>query len=420
MACRSIYFFFSSRRRHTRWPRDWSSDVCSSDLPPWAGRGQRAGRPCHASAPARRGVGALPPVVSGCGIVPSVVRRARIGTTIAFATNGALPATLMARYAEVKDALGISDALFGVLVAGYALGAAGALNLPGVVRRRAGGRVPTSVGTAWIAGWLLIAGIGVESVQWWLVIAELVLVGWADAIVDVAQNAQGLRVQADRGSSVLNSMHAGWSVGAALGGLVGTLAATAGVPLVAHLAGWGLVCVAAMVLAGRTFLPDRPSGAKQKEEDHTRVRSSSFCLAPDGRSGRKVRPARTIAATHTSPHPARWATSGTPAVAARVPTNPPNAAPTLHPACMELSTDEPRAACTRSPWAFCATSTMASAQPASTSAAITNHTCADATPMAAMSNQPAIQAVPTLVVTRLPARRSTTPGRFNAPAAPRA
>src|SRR5690625_5337809 len=26
------YFFFSSGRRHTRWPRDWSSDVCSSDL----------------------------------------------------------------------------------------------------------------------------------------------------------------------------------------------------------------------------------------------------------------------------------------------------------------------------------------------------------------------------------------------------
>src|SRR5215208_1131171 len=28
----SLFFFFSSRRRHTRWPRDWSSDVCSSDL----------------------------------------------------------------------------------------------------------------------------------------------------------------------------------------------------------------------------------------------------------------------------------------------------------------------------------------------------------------------------------------------------
>src|SRR5207249_6317611 len=28
-------FFFSSRRRHTRSKRDWSSDVCSSDLNAW-------------------------------------------------------------------------------------------------------------------------------------------------------------------------------------------------------------------------------------------------------------------------------------------------------------------------------------------------------------------------------------------------
>src|SRR5690625_5969151 len=35
-------FFFSSRRRHTRWPRDWSSDVCSSDLDL-----HRADRPRH-------------------------------------------------------------------------------------------------------------------------------------------------------------------------------------------------------------------------------------------------------------------------------------------------------------------------------------------------------------------------------------
>src|SRR3712207_7704477 len=29
---RWCFFFFSSRRRHTRYWRDWSSDVCSSDL----------------------------------------------------------------------------------------------------------------------------------------------------------------------------------------------------------------------------------------------------------------------------------------------------------------------------------------------------------------------------------------------------
>src|SRR2546429_1092957 len=31
--CQLFFFFFSSRRRHTRCSRDWSSDVCSSDLP---------------------------------------------------------------------------------------------------------------------------------------------------------------------------------------------------------------------------------------------------------------------------------------------------------------------------------------------------------------------------------------------------
>src|SRR5690625_3128012 len=35
MSCCFVFlvtFFFSSGRRHTSWPRDWSSDVCSSDL----------------------------------------------------------------------------------------------------------------------------------------------------------------------------------------------------------------------------------------------------------------------------------------------------------------------------------------------------------------------------------------------------
>src|SRR6266487_5811496 len=38
-----MLFFFSSRRRHTRWTGDWSSDVCSSDLSsPRGGRVIRA------------------------------------------------------------------------------------------------------------------------------------------------------------------------------------------------------------------------------------------------------------------------------------------------------------------------------------------------------------------------------------------
>src|SRR5690348_17675576 len=36
-------FFFSSRRRHTRWTGDWSSDVCSSDLRRYRRAGRRVG-----------------------------------------------------------------------------------------------------------------------------------------------------------------------------------------------------------------------------------------------------------------------------------------------------------------------------------------------------------------------------------------
>src|SRR4051794_41978614 len=52
--CRHCSFFFSSRRRHTRWTGDWSSYVCSSDLgrcsrrwpaSTWARCGGGRGRP---------------------------------------------------------------------------------------------------------------------------------------------------------------------------------------------------------------------------------------------------------------------------------------------------------------------------------------------------------------------------------------
>src|SRR5690606_40309717 len=49
-----VRFFFSSRRRHTRFSRDWSSDVCSSDL-----RKRRAAHrgPRPETAPSRRASG---------------------------------------------------------------------------------------------------------------------------------------------------------------------------------------------------------------------------------------------------------------------------------------------------------------------------------------------------------------------------
>src|SRR5439155_15639098 len=50
-----LVFFFLSRRRHTRWPRDWSSDVCSSDLvQPTGGFLRHAGRAAGGHVPTSR------------------------------------------------------------------------------------------------------------------------------------------------------------------------------------------------------------------------------------------------------------------------------------------------------------------------------------------------------------------------------
>src|SRR6266496_4009010 len=72
-SCNVVNFFFSSRRRHTRSLRDWSSDVCSSDLH----RENRAG-----SAACRervevgrvRGLERCPPVELGDRVVPQPVQ----------------------------------------------------------------------------------------------------------------------------------------------------------------------------------------------------------------------------------------------------------------------------------------------------------------------------------------------------------
>src|SRR6266536_6291594 len=63
--CFFFFFFFSSRRRHTRSTRDWSSDVCSSDLPAaWASTplqgGPMAVNPQAGPLDTLRGFGAFP------------------------------------------------------------------------------------------------------------------------------------------------------------------------------------------------------------------------------------------------------------------------------------------------------------------------------------------------------------------------
>src|SRR5207249_8643871 len=71
-----FFFFFSSRRRHTRSKRDWSSDVCSSDLggqtDPFRDHRRHQGHKNHGH---RQAVPHQPRVVRG----EVIIRRAKSG-----------------------------------------------------------------------------------------------------------------------------------------------------------------------------------------------------------------------------------------------------------------------------------------------------------------------------------------------------
>jgi MFS family permease len=179
-------------------------------------------------------------------------RHARIAVALFFLTNGALFANLLPRYPEIKAALDLTNTEFGIAVAAYPVGSLLAgLAAAALIRRFRSSRVALA-GTIIISCGVLLAGL---APSWALLAGALLLVGGADAIVDVAQNSHGLRVQRLFGRSILNSFHAIWSVGAVVGGLMAGGAAALFLPLGVHLTISAAVFIVTGIVAYRLALP---------------------------------------------------------------------------------------------------------------------------------------------------------------------
>ncbi|MFL1377217.1 MFS transporter [Nocardiopsis protaetiae] len=192
------------------------------------------------------------------------VRRARAAVSLLFLTNGALYANLVPRYPEIKAALELGNAQYGLAIAAFPAGALVAGMAAGpVIRRFRSSRVAV-FGTVLTALCMLGAAVGPT---WALLAGALFLAGACDAIVDVAQNAHGLRVQRLYRRSVLNSFHALWSVGAVTGGLMGAAATWLGVSPGLHLAAAAVLLSAMALTAYRWTLPG-PDREETTETDN--------------------------------------------------------------------------------------------------------------------------------------------------------
>ncbi|MFJ2660113.1 MFS transporter [Arthrobacter koreensis] len=181
-------------------------------------------------------------------VTPTVqARRARAAVAVLFLTNGAVFANLVPRYPAIVDHLGLANTQFGLAVAAFPLGALLAGLTAGVLIRRFRSSRVAVAGMVLTSAGIFLAG---TSPSWGLLAAGLFTAGAMDAITDVAQNSHGLRVQRLYRRSIINSFHAVWSIGAVLGGLMGTAAAAWNVPLAVHLAVSGTLF---SVLAGACY-----------------------------------------------------------------------------------------------------------------------------------------------------------------------
>ena len=183
-------------------------------------------------------------------------------------TNG----VWVARIPAVKAQAHLSDAVLGVTLfavpIGLLLGAAAAERL---VDRVGSARV------AWVSGVALslaivTPGLAHNAAE---LLAALLAVGVFAGTLDVAQNAQGVRVENAYRRSVMNSLHACYSLGAIIGALAGGGFAWAGVGPLPSLATAGIVGAVVIGVVGRWFLAEVPKKTEMPETFSEGVRDEA-------------------------------------------------------------------------------------------------------------------------------------------------
>ncbi|GED00153.1 MFS transporter [Kocuria varians] len=210
---------------------------------------------------------------------PARIIRARIAASLLFLTNGAIFSNLLPRLPEIKDMFELSNAMYGLAVIAFPIGGVVAGPLPAPILRRFGTARTAAVGSVLLATAVFVAGsVPVLAVFG----AGLFLAGMLDAVVDTAQNAQGLRVQRLAGTSMINSMHALWSVGAVIGGLMGTGAAALHVPFVWHFLTSAVLFAAVAVLAMRWAVPDDPDSHAAAQAESVPLDTAGLPRLPRG------------------------------------------------------------------------------------------------------------------------------------------
>jgi predicted MFS family arabinose efflux permease len=195
------------------------------------------------------------PATDASGTAPGGVGAATRASYAAFAASGFAFASWASRIPQVKHRLGLDPSALGLTLLAIAAGSFIALPLSGPLVSRFGSR-RTVATMAVLAG----AGLAIVAVGYRVgeapVVAGLFTFGVALGSWDVAMNVQGALVERRLGRTIMSRFHAGFSLGAVSGALVGAAMVALGVSVTAH-----LLIVAVLVALGvpwmvRQFVSD--------------------------------------------------------------------------------------------------------------------------------------------------------------------
>ena len=180
-----------------------------------------------------------------------MLRRARVATLVYFAVLGLADGVWLARIPAVKQNLGLSDGLLGVALLAAPVGQVVIAAFADRLIDRFGSAWPTMVGAVAIS--LLPVAFGLAG-SLGVLMAALFVYGLAGGLMDVAMNAQAVRVERGYRRPMINSFHACYSFGGLAGALLGGLFAWAGVGPALTFAAVGVPLAVTAVLVRRGLL----------------------------------------------------------------------------------------------------------------------------------------------------------------------
>jgi len=199
-------------------------------------------------------------------------QRARILLILAFAVTGIVAFSWMARIPSVMSALNLTAPQFGAVLLVGSIGSVVTVVASGSLLNRFGTVRLFAAGTLINAAGIALMGVGPALASAWLFTLGVIVSGVGGALLNVSVNLESARIEQAMGRTVIPHFHAGFSIGAVIGSLIGAGASSLNIPVGLQLVAIAVVSaavrlgalLAGLVLPGRSLSLPGKGGWKAK------------------------------------------------------------------------------------------------------------------------------------------------------------